>query len=390
TSGWTLFVLFFVSVALLAVGIPKIVFSFKEDGGFKVENTYPVVGKKATLRINEVGMDDYRVTRLTLVGHEGKEIRLVQEFEAQGTTRAKAIENARMVEYTVDVRDSVFTFDNNIQFTPDAVFRAQRLDMRMYIPYNFPFTMDEGVARLLTEYVGWEHRDGETWKLTQERGLECITCPAPEASEDDDGDGENWGETLSNFDEVEITGKFDVRIRNGHDYNVELIGPDREKAKYNIYRSGSTLVIDYEGKNVNWGLKNLNIDDMRINITMPALRKLEATGMGSIRFDNFHLDDMEIESRGPVNIRGEISTRRLTLTLNGKSELELSGNADNLDARLELASKLRAYSLNVTEAIVEVSGGSSAKVNVSGNLEIEEGVASEVDYRGSPNVVKRD
>jgi hypothetical protein len=293
------------------------------------------------------------------------------------------------VQYSVDVRDSIFTFDNNIQFASDAVFRAQRLNMRLYIPYNFPFTMDEGVSRLLTEYVGWEHRDSETWKLTEGRGLECISCPAPEASEDND-DGEDWGEALSNFDEVEITGKFDVRIRNGHDYNVEMIGSDNEKAKYKIYRSGSTLVIDYEGKNVNWSLKNLNIDDMRINITMPALRKLEATGMGEVRFENFHQDDMEIESRGPVNIRGEISTRRLTLSLNGKSELELSGNADNLDARLELASKLRAYSLNVTDAIVEVSGGSNAKVNVSGNLEIEEGVASEVDYRGTPNVVKRD
>lgn len=389
TAGWTLFALFFVSVAMLAVGIPKIVISFREDGGFEVENSYPVVGKKTTLRVNEIGMDDYSVTKLALIGHEGKDIRLVQEFEAQGTTRAKARDNARMITYNVDVRDSVFTFDNNIQFTSDAVFRAQRLSMEMYIPYDHPFTMDEGVARLLTEYVGWEHRDNETWKLTEARGLECVSCPAPEAS-DEDNDGENWGESLSNFDEVEVTGKFDVRIRNGHDYNVELIGPDREKEKYNIYRSGSTLVIEYEGKNVNWGLKNLNIEDMRINITMPALRKLEATGMGSIRFDNFQQDDLEIESRGPVNIRGEISTRRLSLTLNGKSELELSGNADNMDARLELASKLRAYSLNVTDAVVEVSGGSSAKVNVAANLEIEEGVASEVDYRGNPNVVKRD
>jgi hypothetical protein len=29
-------------------------------------------------------------------------------------------------------------------------------------------------------------------------------------------------------------------------------------------------------------------------------------------------------------------------------------------------------------------------VNVTGNLEIEEGVASQIDYRGNPNVTKRD
>jgi phage shock protein PspC (stress-responsive transcriptional regulator) len=387
TAGWTLFVLFFVSVALLAVGIPKIVFSFKEDGNFKIENQYTLNGKTAVLKINEVGMDDYHATQLALRGYDGKEFKLIQEFEAQGTTRAKAIENAHMVDYTVDVRDSIFTFDSNMRFKPDAIFRAQRLNMTLYIPYNHPFIMDEGVSRLVREYIRWEDREDQTWKMTEENGLECISCAQPE-KDGDDGE-ENWSAGLNNFDEVEISGKFDVRIKNGHDYNVELIGPENEKSKYKIYVSGSTLVIDYQSKNIKWG-NNLNIEDMRINITMPSLQKLEATGMGSIRFDNFHQDDMEIESRGPVDIRGEISTRKLSINLTGKSELELSGNADNLDAQLELASKLRAYSLNVQDAIVEVTGGSTAKVNVAGNLEIEEGVASEVDYRGSPNVVKRD
>ena len=32
TVGWSMFVLFFVSVAILSVAIPKIVYSFKEDG----------------------------------------------------------------------------------------------------------------------------------------------------------------------------------------------------------------------------------------------------------------------------------------------------------------------------------------------------------------------
>jgi hypothetical protein len=44
----------------------------------------------------------------------------------------------------------------------------------------------------------------------------------------------------------------------------------------------------------------------------------------------------------------------------------------------------------VQDAFVETSGASSAKVNVIGNLEMEEGVASEIDYRGHPHVTKRD
>jgi hypothetical protein len=94
--------------------------------------------------------------------------------------------------------------------------------------------------------------------------------------------------------------------------------------------------------------------------------------------------------RGPVKLRGEIQGRDLVIDLTGKSEVELSGKVDNLDAELQFASKLRAYNLEVRDAIIEVNGASSAKVNVSGSLEIEEGIASDVDYRGNPSVIKRD
>lgn len=397
TAGWTLFALFFISVAMLSVGIPKIIFSFKEDGEYRVENTYKVNGKTAILKINEVGMDDYDQTKLSLRGHDGNDFRLVQDFEAQGPTRARAIENARMVDYYVDFRDSVFTFDSNLRFKPDAIFRAQRLNMTLYIPYNFPFRMDEGVNRIITQYVdccgmaGTNNIDQFTWKITEEEGLTCIDCP----NVGEDNDEENWGAgSLENFNELEISGKFDVRISNSENYRVELIGADREKEKYNIYRSGETLVIEYNHNGrrrmdvKDWS--DLNADDMRINISMPSLEKIEATGFGTIRFEDFTSDEMEIESTGPVRLRGELNAHDLTVNLTGKSEADLSGNADKLNARIEFASKLRAYNLDVRDAFIEVSGASSAKVNVSGNLEIEEGVASHVDYRGNPNIVRHD
>ena len=383
TAGWTLFVLFFVSVAMLAVGIPKIVFSFKEDGEYRVENIYKINGKTAVLKINEVGMDDYHATELALKGYDGKDFKLIQDFEAQGSTRAKAIENAKMVDYNVIFQDSVFLFDSNLRFKPDAIFRAQRLKMTLNIPYNFPFTMDEGTCRFIRQYVDYDAMDNQTWKITEEGGLECITCLKS-------NDGEDEAKALRDFDELEVTGKFDLNIINGGEYNVELIGPEREKEKYNIYLSGETLVIEYTGKrNFDWKMKDLNVEEMRINITMPQLEKLEATGFGSIRFENFSTEEMEIESRGPIRVRGDLEVQRLTISLTGKSEAELSGHANKLDARLEFASRLRAYNLEVNDAIVEVSGASSAKVTVNGNLEIEEGVASKVDYRGNANVTKR-
>ncbi|MFZ6010261.1 MAG: PspC domain-containing protein [Bacteroidota bacterium] len=381
TVGWTLFVLFFVSAAVLAVGIPKIAFAFKEDAEYRVESSYTVNGKTAVLKINEIGMDDYDAVDLTLKGYEGTEFKLVQSYEAQGSSRAKAIENAKMVDYKVDFKDSVLTFDSNLQFKPDAIFRAQRLHMDLYIPYNFPFTMDEGISRFISQYVDYNYHDGYTWKMTEE-GLECMSCPKNEETEFSD---------LVDFDEIEISGKFDVRISHGEEYSVEVMGSELEKDKYDIRRSGGTLIIDFKSEQeFNWKLRNLKIAEMRLNITMPRIERIEAVGVGNIRLDEFTSEEIEIDLRGPVKLRGDVDTQDLTIKLSGSSEADLEGRSANLNAHVEFASRLRAYNLEVRDAFVETSGASSAKVNVTGTLEMEEGPASDIDYRGHPNIVRRD
>jgi hypothetical protein len=129
---------------------------------------------------------------------------------------------------------------------------------------------------------------------------------------------------------------------------------------------------------------------MEIIITMPALERLEAMGMGTVKFDDINSHNLEIDVRGPVKIRGDMNVEELTVRLAGKSEADLSGNAGNMNARVELASRLRAYELETRDAFVEVERASSAKVNVSGRLEMDEGFASDIDYRGNPEVIRHD
>jgi len=387
TVGWTMFVLFFVSVAMLSVTIPKVAYAFKEEGAFEEVYEFKPVGKKLHLHVNEVGMDDYHGVNLTIEGTDAHEFKIVKSFSAKGATRQKAIENAHMIEYGVVANDSTVVFDSNISFRDDAAFRAQSVDVVLYIPRNYPFVLDESASRLVSHYIDWNDRDDNTWEMT-DKGMKCITCPVSEEEKNTIAD-----EGLTDFDEVDIRGIFDVRITQGNDYKIEMIGSEAEKAKYKIVRLGKTLIVDYTGasKKFDWdAISAIETDEIRINITLPELRKIEAEGYGSLQFDRFRSDDLGIEIRGPVKVRGEMEVHELVLNLTGKSEAELSGRADNLDAELQLASKLKAYNLEVQDALIEVNGASNAKVNVKQNLEIEEGLASDVDYRGTPNVTKRD
>ncbi|MEO5979124.1 MAG: PspC domain-containing protein, partial [Chryseolinea sp.] len=317
--GWSLFVMFFVSVAILSISIPKIVYSFKEQGEYVMAENFPLNGKHTIMRVHEVGMDDYDGASLSLKGYDGKDLRLVKTFQSKGTTKQKAIENAQMVNYSVSQHDSTLTFDSNISFKENAVFRDQRLRMTLYVPYHHPFKLDESSARFISHYIDWDQLDDNTWEMT-EKGLHCLTCPVSEEDRNKLTD-----EDLSDFKELEVRGIFDVKVRRGDEYRVEMIGSDTDKMKYKIFRSGEALIIEYKGqknsKNFDWNSDAFNIDQIRINITMPNLEKIEAEGYGNINFENFDADDFDIEVRGPVKVKGELNVQDLVIDLTGKSEV---------------------------------------------------------------------
>lgn len=384
--GWSIFILFLVSAGVMSFTIPKIVYAFKESGEVKVENTYDLQGKTAVLKLRETGLDEYDAASLTLKGYDGKEFKLVQYFESQGNSRQIAIENTKMVDYTVNVQDSIFTFDSNLQFKKDAIFRAQRLNMTLFIPYDYPFVLDDNVANLISTYFEYDNRNGNTWVISKDKNLKCITCPEGTSENSEE---EGMASSLTDFDELEILGLFDVRITQGFDYSVEMIGSETEKQKYKVSQHGKTLIIEYDNENdkFDWKPNPFNLDKIKINITMPELENLELKGAGDVNFSGFTVDNLEIEALGAVDIEGEINARDVTINLGGASKLELRGEGNTMEATVQGASQLKAYDFSTENAIVEANGASSAKVFVTGRLEIKEGIASKVSYRGNPSEV---
>jgi phage shock protein PspC (stress-responsive transcriptional regulator) len=388
--GWTLFVVFFISVALVSVGISKIVYAFKQNGSFKIENTYPVSGKRAILKLNEVGMDDYGAASLVLKGYDGKDLKLVQEFSAQGNTRQKAIEHARMVDYKVDVQDSIFTFDSNVIFKEGALFRAQEVDLTLYVPYDFPFVLTEEMSRsrFLSHYIDGEFLDGFVWRMTP-KGLDCLTCPVADGDPENHDGTESESYSLTDFSEIEISGLFSLNITQGNEYSVNLTGANNEKEKYKIVREENTLIITYNEDRKVWRKNLLDMDhEIQIDITMPEVSKLQAKGAGKIRMNNFNADHLDIDLTGAINLEGKFDAKDLTIDLTGASQLDLEGQGETMDATIQGASSLKAYEFKVKDASVEVNGASSAQVNVTGTLDMEEGITSSIEYKGRPDVTK--
>jgi phage shock protein PspC (stress-responsive transcriptional regulator) len=399
TMGWTLFVTFFVSVAFLSFSIPQIALSFKEEGEVKVEKVFAINPGTPVLKIRETGMDDYDVTNITLRGYDGKDIKLVQRFEAQGSNRKKAAENAQMVEYVIEQQDSLIYFDSNITFKKDAKFRAQRLKMDLYIPINTPFVIEDELWRLITNYPRYRHdNQTETWKFNDEE-LVCLTCPDYERESNDDRRPkrtisrlnlkDQYG--LEGFNSLDLSGVMNVRIQRGDQFAVDLGNDSQLKERYDVYTDGETLVISYDDKRkFFWNNKFWSdADEIQIKITMPSLEDLSVTGAGKVSFKGFDESEMQIDLTGAVIAEGEVNSANMNIDITGASSLDLKGEGNFMEANITGASGLKAYGYEVEHAVVEAHGASTAKVNVTQTLEVSSGFASNVSHRGNPEIIRK-
>ena len=388
TVGWSLFVVFFLGIALMGFTLPQLIFGFKEEGEYKTEQTIEMGGKIPVLQIHETGMDDYDVTTLYLRGYEGKNIKLIKRFESQGSSRKVASENAQMVDYQVTQTDSLLAFDSNITFRENAKFRAQRLDVDVLIPYGQTFVVEAGLWRLIDsneQYRILHNRETHTLQITVD-GWECLTChneTDPQLVVADE-----FG--LRDFNSIDMQGLFNARIEKGDSFAVEVRGPESEKRRYDVYVNGRTLVIDYKEKSKSYWKKDFLADrEMKIRITMPALRELDVTGAGNLRFRGFNEEEVDLKLTGAVIADGELDADRINVELSGVSFLDLKGKGRFMDADITGASGLRAYGYDVGHCVIDVHGASSAKVNVSETLEINKGMASRVSHRGNAEVIRR-
>lgn len=400
--GWFLFVAFFAAVAYLGVTVPSLAYSFKEESEFKTEETFPLRAKTAVLKINEVGLDDYEVTEITLRPHESNAIRVVKRFHAQGRTKKNAIENAQTVSYRVTQQDSVLTFDSNIQFEGHAKFHGQRLEIDVYLPATAAFVIEPGLWRIIdNSNYRWHHDIGantETMTYRFENGqIVCASCP-PQAEETAEPEGHRSPPLapvtdelgLANFDAIDIRGFADVRIQKGKNFAVKVEGPEKLRKRYDIMVVGQTLIIDYDDdRNFFWRGRSDDEGRVKIFIAMPELQDFEMSGAGDASIIGFREDALDIELSGAVTVTGEFNAQNLVIEISGASSAEIAGSGEFLEADVTGASTLKAFGFEVRKAIVAAHGASSAKVFATESVEISKGVASSVSTRGGGAVYER-
>jgi hypothetical protein len=194
--------------------------------------------------------------------------------------------------------------------------------------------------------------------------------------------------TLSNFDKVDLGSAFKIEIRPGN-YKILAAGnkEDLDELEGNV-RSG-TLVIKYkDSKGWSW---NKNRKTVSLVILMPQLKGLDLSGATTTTVEGFkNVEKMDLDISGASRLTAAFTAKKVSLDISGASTIILEGKAEQMSGDISGATTFRATKFEVENASLDISGASSAKLNISQNLKASASGASSIRYTGNPQNVTKD
>lgn len=190
-----------------------------------------------------------------------------------------------------------------------------------------------------------------------------------------DGDAAQEERTVGEFDRVEISGAFTVRIGVGGAYGLRLAGDANLLDHVTTRVEGRTLEVRPE--------RSLSpVLPLELEISAPALDALAISGASTVDLAGFDGGSFDLALSGSSELRATGRVERLVLSLSGANEVDL-GELVALEAQVASSGSSRVH-LNVEERLSLSSSGSSS-VEVRGGARIDS-----LDQSGSLRLDRRD
>jgi hypothetical protein len=217
-------------------------------------------------------------------------------------------------------------------------------------------------------------------------GLIVLAVVFSYRSADAQYDGAREIRNIAGFDAIQVGGDFDVEVRQGAQFLVEVIGEDDELDRIVTQLRGSTLEI----RRGRGGGKFFGLFPTygRIAVTMPELAAVGASGgAGIVGIGKITGASLRIAASGGADVMLNIDVAALEVATSGGADVNLSGSTDFAAMKTSGGSDLNASSLSAREIELQSSGGSELRVSVTGRLFGTVSGGSDAYYLGSPETV---
>lgn len=190
---------------------------------------------------------------------------------------------------------------------------------------------------------------------------------------------------VKDFDRLKVGSIFKINVRPGQAFAVKVSG-DREYVDEVLTQvKGGELEITFkEGKT---RLRLKNAVTVEVTVTLPYLRAVNFSGTtNSTIHPGFTTSNFVAYISGTANAEITMESQEMYLDVSGAANLKITGKSAKLKVNTDGTSGLDAFNLTVTDATVDVSGTSGAKINASGSIKANASGAASIKYKGDAKV----
>lgn len=172
---------------------------------------------------------------------------------------------------------------------------------------------------------------------------------------------------LKDFDRIDVSGVYELDVRVGEKFSLELTATPDDLARAEIDVAGETLNLAMKKNKRNWNKKKKETG-IYARVTMPSLNGVEVSGVvdGAI---------------------AGVDAKEFDIYISGVGDLEFSGKCENLNAKISGVGDLEADELACNDVYVRVSGVGDASVFAKSSVDASVSGMGDIDVFGSPSKV---
>lgn len=215
--------------------------------------------------------------------------------------------------------------------------------------------------------------------------IPLVACSFHSGDNDDQpgipasGQGTSRTYQVAGFTGINLKGSDDADVRVGSDFSVRAEGPADRLDDLKIVKDGDTLKISRTSHGMHLGGGR----DVKVFVTMPAIRAAEISGSGDMTVDHVNGGDFDGSIAGSGNLSiGQMAVDRVELSTAGSGTLTAAGTARQASLSSAGSGDIDAGGLTASQAQVSTAGSGDIKATVNGHAKVSMMGSGDVDLGG--------
>ena len=191
--------------------------------------------------------------------------------------------------------------------------------------------------------------------------------------------------TTESYNEISVTGSFDVELVSGKEGNITINGDENIINHIITEVVGSTLKIHLE-KNKSYSYNSKLI----ITVPFEEISTVSLNGSGYIETkDTVNAKKFEINLAGSGDGNFNVNCSNLNVSLSGSGDIKVTGISKNLNAKVAGSGAIDCSKLETENADVNVAGSGDLKVNCIKTLTASVVGSGDIHYKNKPETVDK-